>query len=220
MMLLEGHRANFLGDSITAGVGTSGEDAIYLNVLAKRCGLAAARNYGVSGTRIARQNWAREAGHNEDNNFCARAGQMNPAADLIVVFGGTNDFGHGDAPLGTPADRTRDTYIGALHELFRLLIEKYPRGTIVVLTPLHRDNEDCPYGDNRRNQAAPLSEYVRILCEVAAYYSLPVCDLYRTSGIQPAIPVLRELFLPDGLHPSDAGNRRIADRLEAFLRAL
>ena len=34
------------------------------------------------------------------------------------------------------------------------------------------------------------------------------------------IPVLRELFLPDGLHPSDAGNRRIADRLEAFLRAL
>ena len=219
-MQLEGLRVNFLGDSITEGVGTSNPEAIYLNVLAKRCRFAAARNYGISGTRLARQNWAREAGQNEDRNFCSRVEQMDPDADLVVVFGGTNDFGHGDAPLGTPKDRTRDTFTGACHELFRQLLEKYPQSTIVVLTPLHRENEASPYGDNRRNEAATLDRYVRILCEVAAYYSLPVCDLYRTSGIQPAVPALRELFLPDGLHPSDAGNRRIADRLEAFLRAL
>ena len=55
---------------------------------------------------------------------------------------------------------------------------------------------------------------------VAAYYSLPVLDLYRVSGLQPAVPALRERYMPDGLHPNDAGHARIADRLIGFLAAL
>ena len=46
-------------------------------------------------------------------------------ADGVVVFGGTDDFGHGDAPIGTPSDRTYDTFYGACHVLFSKLIEKY-----------------------------------------------------------------------------------------------
>jgi lysophospholipase L1-like esterase len=55
---------------------------------------------------------------------------------------------------------------------------------------------------------------------VAAHYSLPVLDLYRTAGICPRIPEQLTAFMPDGLHPSDAGAARIAERLAAFLRAL
>ena len=46
---------NFLGDSITEGVGVSNVDATYYAILQKRTGLCEARNYGISGTRFAIQ---------------------------------------------------------------------------------------------------------------------------------------------------------------------
>ena len=69
-MQLKGLKANFLGDSITEGVGTSAPEHIYLNVLQRSCAFSLVRNYGISGTRIARQKWCRAADQNEDNNFC------------------------------------------------------------------------------------------------------------------------------------------------------
>ena len=41
-MVLTDKKINFLGDSITEGVGTSGPEAIYLNVVKSECHLAAA----------------------------------------------------------------------------------------------------------------------------------------------------------------------------------
>ena len=52
-------------------------------------------------------------------------GDMPEKADAIVVFGGTNDFGHGQALLGTPDDRTPETFWGACHVLMQGLMEKY-----------------------------------------------------------------------------------------------
>ena len=53
-MKLNGAIVNFLGDSITEGVGASCEGNRYTDVLAREFGLARANNYGVSGSRIAR----------------------------------------------------------------------------------------------------------------------------------------------------------------------
>ena len=55
-MDLKGLKINFLGDSITQGVGTACEAEIYLNRMKESEGLAEARNYGISGTRLAVQN--------------------------------------------------------------------------------------------------------------------------------------------------------------------
>ena len=73
--------------------------------------------------------------------------EMNPDADIIVVFGGTNDHGHGDAPMGTETDRTPDTFIGACHFLFSRLPNQFPGAIIVVLTPLHRMGENIHKGE-------------------------------------------------------------------------
>ena len=97
-MELKGLKANFLGDSITEGVGTSSSEHIYLNVLKESCGLAEARNYGIGGTRLARELTNTWAKNNDDKNMCERSLHMDPDADLIVLFGGSNDFGHGTAP--------------------------------------------------------------------------------------------------------------------------
>ena len=145
---------------------------------------------------------------------------MDNDADIVVVFGGTNDFGHGDAPLGTMNDRTPYTFYGALHCLYTALTEKYPDVPVVILTPLHRWNEDCPKGDNKPEPVGTLKEYVNIIREVAEYYSLPVLDLFKESGLQPKIPVIQQKYVPDGLHPNDDGNAILAHKIARFLETL
>ncbi len=219
-MELQGKRINFLGDSITYGHGTSSPDKRFTNLLKERLQLAAANNYGISGTRIAVQHKP-STEPTWDLDFCSRASQMEPDADVIVVFGGTNDFGHGDAPIGCMSDRTPDTFYGACHTLMQTLISRYPEAVIVFLTPLHRCNEDNPRGDGGKPEdVGVLSRYVDILRETARWYSLPVLDLFAVSGLQPRVPAIQSRYVPDGLHPNDAGHEILADRIESFLRAL
>lgn len=215
-MKLQGLKVNFLGDSITEPA----VDTVYHARLAQKYGFAAARNYGISGTRLAEQIGGDPENISFDRNFCLRAAAMDDDADLVIVFGGTNDFGHGNAPIGTMADRTPATFYGACHTLMRMLIEKYPTATIVFMTPLHRLNEDDPYADNRTEPGPVLRDYVNIIREVTAYYSLPLIDLWQTSGLQPRVDILRETYMPDGLHPNPAGHARLAERIGAFLEAL
>ena len=220
-MELKGKTINFLGDSITEGAGTSGPEKIYPAVIARNEGLKVARNYGIGGTRIARQT-GKSAEEKFDLDFCMRVDEMDPHADAVVVFGGTNDWGHGDAFLGCMNDRTPWTFYGALHFLYARLYERYPESEIVVATPLHRVGEENPGRRRERHPAVhpPLSTYVEIIREVARYYALPVLDLYATSGIQPNLAACRERYCPDGLHPNDAGHAILARKIAAFLKCL
>ena len=216
-MELKGTKINFLGDSITEGAGTSSHDKMFTMLIEREYG-AICQNYGIGGTRIARQKTPTE--EKWDRDFISRVPEMDNDADIVVVFGGTNDFGHGDAPLGTMRDRTPYTFYGALHCLYTALTEKYPDVPVVILTPLHRLNEDSPKGDNKPAPVGTLKEYVNIIREVAEYYSFPVLDLYKESGLQPKVPVIQQKYIPDGLHPNDAGNEILAHKIARFLETL
>ena len=219
-MILKGATVNFLGDSITQGVGASSLETRFTDVFAREFGLKTVNNYGISGTRIARQRHPETDSPLYDQDFCRRFSEMDPNADAVVVFGGTNDFGHGDAPLGTFADRTPDTFTGACHYLMNGLLEMYAGKPVVILTPLHRWNEGCPRGDVKTEDVAPLSTYRTILLRVAESYALPVLDLYAVSGIQPTNALNRERLAPDGVHPNDAGYALLAHRIGKFLESL
>ncbi len=215
-MKLKGLTINFLGDSITEGVGTSADSKRYFELIKNEYGLAAVNGYGISGTRLAQQAVPSEE-PSVDKFFASRVDEMKDA-DVVVVFGGTNDFGHGDAPIGEFADRTPDTFYGACHDLYTRLIEKYPGKPIVIMTPLHRTEEDEVRV--KHGVSVTLKTYVDIIREVAEFYSLPVCDMFKMSGLQPKVPVIMERFVPDGLHPNDAGHEIMAARLGGFLAAL
>lgn len=211
-MELNRKKVFFLGDSITEGVGASSPEHGYTSVFGKLSG-AIVKNYGVAGTRIARQTncihklW-------DENDFIIRTDLMDDDADVIVVLGGTNDFGHGDAEIGDFNSKSEYTFYGAMHILCKKLIYKYPHAEIVFVTPLHRCDEDgAP-------TSVPLKKYVDIIKEVAGFYGLPVLDLFKTSGLQPKVDIIKEIYMPDGLHPSDAGAKRVAERICGFLRAL
>lgn len=216
-MDLQGKKVNFLGDSITEGAGTSSPDKRYVSVFGKISG-AEVRNYGIGGTRIARQ--TKPSDPVWDQDFVSRVDEMTDDADVVVVFGGTNDYGHGDAAIGDFSSRDEHTFYGAMHILCEKLINKYPDADIVFLTPLHRLNEDAVVNETGIRNELPLEGYVEIIKEVAAYYGLPVLDLYSTSGLQPAVDVIREKYMPDGLHPSDAGAEKLAKRIYSFLKNL
>lgn len=212
-MNLQGLKINFLGDSITEGHGCSDEALRFADRIAAEYG-AITRCYGIGGTRLARQK-APSGNPRHDLDFPSRVAEMDPDADVVVVFGGTNDFGHGDAPFGTPADRTADTFCGALHELYTSLLTKYPRAQFVIITPLHRSTENEP---NMHGKV--LKNYVDEIRAAAAYYSLPVLDLYAGYGVQPAVPVMKETYMPDGLHPNDAGHVILTNKIAKFIESL
>ena len=205
-MELKNKKINFLGDSITEGAGATYPAWCYVEVLKRKYGLQEARNYGIGGTRIARQ---QKPSENPvfDLDFPSRVAEMEDDADIVVVFGGTNDHGHGDAPLGTDSDRTADTFIGACHVLYTSLLAKYPHSKIVVLTPLHRQIET-------RDDGILLEDYVHQIRKIAGQYGLPILDLYANSAICPT--TLSELT-DDGLHPNDAGHEILATEIGEFL---
>ena len=216
-MDIKGLKINFMGDSITEGLGSKKKKKKgYVSVIAEKYG-AVCNNYGYSGTRIAKQT-VPSAEKRSDNFFCGRIDEMDKDADAVVIFGGTNDFGHGDAELGCMSDRTYDTFYGALHYLYSNIIEKFPTAKIVVVTPTHRINEDNLRGDGfKPHDYFDLKTYVNIIREVAEYYSLPVLDLFKESGLQPKVPVIQKMYMPDGLHPSDLGHSLLAEKIANFL---
>ena len=209
-MDLSGKKINFLGDSITFGCSAT-DNRGYVDLLTRDCRLAAGRNYGIGGTRYARQRTPSEEPA-FDQDFCSRYNQMAPDVDTILVFGGVNDFGHGDAPLGTSWDRTPDTFYGACHYLYRGLLDRFPQAQTVILTPLHCLDETLP-----KPGKPPLREYVQAIRRTAAYYRLPVIDLYETSVLRFDLSMA---YTADGLHPNDQGHAILANEIAAALRQL
>ena len=220
-MELSGLTVNFLGDSITEGHSVADiPNNRYDNVLKELCGLKEVRNYGIGGTRIAHQ-FRPSAEARWDLNFCGRAEKMNPDADMVIVFGGTNDYGHGDAPFGRLGDTDRGTYCGAVRWLMEKLVAMYPGKVIVFMTPARRlGDEDISQSVHRYYPSLPLKADVDVIKETAKDYPIQVLDLYAELGIDPNNRYDREKYTAEGLHFNDEGHRVIAQRLAEFLHKL
>lgn len=209
-MDIKGKKIYFLGDSITEGCGVTPE-TVYHAVIAKKTGCISV-GYGVGGSCMAHEVTEIE----KQWSFCARIDEMGDDPDMIVVFGGVNDYGHGSAPIGTPDDRTPYSFYGACHYIITTLLEKYPLKPIIFMTPTHYQAELLPGVTSGR----PFIDYVRIIREVCGNYGIPVCDLYKNSGIAPILESQRALYIPDGVHPNELGHEIIASRFIGFLRTI
>lgn len=220
-MELKGKRIAFLGDSITEGHGVADLSNRYDNRIKAACALAETFNYGIGGTRLAHQTKPSEKPR-YDLCFCGRAYNIDPRADIIVVFGGTNDYGHGDAPFGTLADTTPATFTGAVRFLMNFLTTEHKGKPIVFMAPARRNGDEGVYTLHQANnpEARPLLAYVDVIKEIAKEYGIYVLDLYDELGINPNLAEDREKYAPDGLHFNDAGHAIIAEKLIAALTAL
>ncbi len=199
-MKLENLKISFLGDSITQGVGTTAPENSFHQIIKREYGLAEAYNCGISGTRIAKQ--AKPYAHPFDMYFALRTEIMPNDADAIVIFGGTNDFGHGDSTMGDIDSTDIYTFYGAVNILIKKLQNEFPNAKLIFMTPIRRITENEPNHDGKI-----LADYVNAIINVCKKYDVPVIDLFRSDIIDPTDVSV----VPDGLHPSDKGNRIMAD---------
>ena len=81
-MNIEGKVIHFLGDSITEGVGATDASHCFVSLIGRKTG-AVVHNYGVGGTRIARQ---LNCPQDEGKDFCARFIEMEQGADMIMIL--------------------------------------------------------------------------------------------------------------------------------------
>ena len=222
-MDLEGKVISFLGDSnFEANRIVDVENDRFDYVLKRICNLKRVNNYGVSGTRIAHQSHpSPKARH--DGNFCIRAWDMDKKSDVIVVMGGSNDYGSGDAPLGNPGDEDRTTFCGSLEYLCNTLKELYPKAKIVFLTPPHCICDYLPSPDPLKVNCPEkhiLVDYVDMVIKIATSHQIPVFDMFRDLGIDLSDPKQAEKYSFDGMHFNVEANHIIGEKLAAFLMSL
>ena len=166
----------------------------------------------------------------------------------IIIFAGTNDYNSNTkmGSLYTELVKTtnhngqqverkfRDTsydlstYYGRINSVISYLKTHFPKQQIIVLTPIHRGfayfNYTNVQPDERFANAEGLyiDDYVDATNKAGAYWSVPVIDLFSTSGLSPLSPAHAIYFAnkeTDLLHPNAEGHERIAQSIAYKLLA-
>ncbi len=223
-MNLKGLTITFLGDSITEGCCVEKLENRYDNIMLRNYDLKAVYNYGIGGTRLAHQTIP-SSNPRYDLCFCGRAHTLNKDSDIIVVYGGVNDYIHGDAPIGKESDITPATFYGAVNYLMNYLKTDFSNQTIVFMTPAHCyfenvSDKEISHSPNKKNDALPLKGYVDIIEKAGLKHNIPVVNLFENLGLDPNDEKIRNEYTADGLHFNDKGQYFIAKCLGEFLLSL
>ncbi len=202
----------FLGDSITEGSGASAPENCYVSLIAKEEDFREVYNGGIGGTRIARQNEPVSDRHRYDLDFNVRLCTLPEKADYVIVFGGTNDYGHGDAPLGEVGEVDPYTFAGAVRLLAINLRRKFGYERTRFILPLKRYNQD-----KLSISGHTLKEYVDVMKKVLELENVPYLDLFE-NGLEQPLTENNEGYFLDGLHPNDKGHAYLAKVIADFIR--
>lgn len=202
-------KITFLGDSITAGVGSGDNfaDKKYSTVLSTALG-ATENNMGISGTVLC-------TGHE------SRASRLNDVAKIpldseaVVIMLGTNDFDQakaGFAELGKMGDLDTKTIYGAMDALCKSLKERFSETNtrIYLFTPIGRKSEDAE--SVKCANGYTLRDLSKAYLEVCKKYEIPCFDLNLESG-------LTDSDFANTLHPNEAGSIKIASYMQSKLVA-
>ena len=223
-----------IGDSIT-------DQAYWVNSLASLLGTVV-YNRGLSGTTVAdssvANSFCERLDKPSDNTLIAKSSGFPTEADLVLVFGGINDWGRiRDQELGTfnaAVDRT--TFYGAWHYLLRGLKAKYPNAVICVLNLHHTykydsfvnwheieynnpEDETQGWSICQNNKGNTLEDYRTVIKNVATFYGCHIIDL-ANCGMSFLDSTDRDNYTTDGLHPNEAGGAVIAKYIAAQLKAI
>ncbi|MED1556792.1 SGNH/GDSL hydrolase family protein [Bacillus paramycoides] len=193
---------NILGDSLSAN--TQHASKPYHSWVGNWLG-AKINNYGISGSTVG----------SKYDPMSVRYTGMSDTAKVTLVYGGTNDFGR-NQPLGTMADRTNDTFYGAMHVLLKGLLEKYPDKKIGFVSMHHFGS----YFPETNQFVLTKMDYVKATREVCEYYSIPLLDLYAGGGFNFEIEAQVTLYSVDKLHYNNKGHERLAKLIYEFILRL
>lgn len=185
------------GDSIAHGNLTTDTvvDHPFAEYACSLLGIDIITNYAIGGEQISTYGSA--------ETILDHITEMDGTADLVIISIGTNDYGH-NVPMGEgESESDTDTFYGALNALYTALMTKYPTKKIIVCTPTKRSDKTGPNTVGKK-----LVDYRNAIIEMAAIYSIPVCDMWAISGLNPQFNSTQ--YYKDGLHPLQTGHYRMA----------
>ena len=212
---------NFLGDSITEGLKWQKKE-IFCFYLSKWLNIRI-NNQGYHATRIARQD-------DDDKDFNFRLKDLDEKADFAFIFGGTNDYGMGEADLGDINSDSYYTFYGALKNLVKDLLKKFNNDKICFILPLSRFDENktammesryacCAAGSSDLNKIikhGTLERYREIIREICDLNKIDYLDLCKELPIPDTGG--KSQYFKDGLHPNKQGHKIIARNIIKYLK--
>ncbi len=193
---------SYLGDSITVGYLS---DYSYADLVTEHFN-ARGYNYGIAGNLLSTD---------DANGMVDRYGKIFQGSDVIVVYGGNNDF-YEDVTLGSESSSKTDEFYGALKVLCEGLKNKYPKAHIVFITPMKGQFYGV-HTTGENEAGASMYDYVDAIKTVCAKYSIDVLDIFNNFVIDVNN---YDDYTVDGLHPNEDGHKEIAKILEQYIQSL
>ena len=172
----------------------------------------------------------KESGVVKQDNFVNRIQAISDkdSFDLVVVFGGINDYIQ-SVPMGESDGDKATQFKPAVDFFFEYLAKNFTQARIAVLLPLRTYNiyKNIPDGD--QSKGFYQTEYSEYIHTVAKKYCLPVLNLTEESGFYPFIDEFKDKWtlLPtgytshDGVHPTEEYSKKyLAPMIWGFLSGL
>lgn len=207
-----------MGDSITYGTGVTVQSSRWWNQLGRLLDCSSFSGMGVSGSC-----YSVTSNYGTDHSPISQRWNTIPTdADLVVLFAGTNDYGH-NTPLGSITDTTDVGFYGALYSTLTGIIAANPDVRLVVMTPIHRWGYTSGlviYDTDQNGQGLTLKSYVDAIKAMCERIGVACVDCFAMAGIVPSVSVFKEAYVPDGLHPNDAGHTILTGYLRSVFEAL
>ena len=192
---------SIIGDSITYGtMPDMSRGLAYPERLGNLCKAVTVNNYGINGTTLA---------VNSTLSMVSRFQDIDKKSNLIIIAGGTNDFGL-NTPMGDVNSTDTSTFNGALNYMIINLKLMFPDKYIVIDTPITRADQY-----NRNEQGLLLDDYANAIKEAAKRHDIYLLDLNQDAKLF----FLSDLnqYMQDGLHPNAIGQQMIAEELNRMI---
>jgi hypothetical protein len=160
-----------------------------------------------------------------ENDFITRIKAIENKADydLVIVFGGVNDYIQ-NIPFGESGGDEAQYFIPAVDYFFDYLVNNFTQARICVISPLRM------FRNNANTAGKTQTEYADYIKQVAKNYSLPLLNATDESGFCPYIQAFKEKWtrfyvdssypdgIYDGLHPTEEYERKyLAPYIKSFI---
>ncbi|MBO4988566.1 MAG: SGNH/GDSL hydrolase family protein [Lachnospiraceae bacterium] len=212
-------KITIMGDSITAATNLPEEDRekySYPSVLQDILGCKEVVNKGVGGSTVS------SCANNDP--MVDRWHGIPADSDIIIVFGGSNDclfeniweFGHIDYDLRM----NEDTFCGDLDRMCSAMKYAYidhnpdpgQQVKMFYINPPSTVLNDAVYNSNPERKVHQ-KDFAEAINAIVTSYEFDVIDMYNNNILNTHDEKVRELLVPDGIHPNEEGYRIIAEHI-------
>ena len=208
---VEGKKLGVIGDSITVGYMVTGKNADdtwaggyvtkkWYDYVVERYGFASVQANAEIGRSFTKDG-------SMSTRITQKIKELDSDLDVIVVFGGTNDF-NWSPTIGSMDDAPAETsgglsFFSALRFTAEYLLTNYPNARIIFMTPLPRKNSEGFNGKDTNGKR--VLDYADAISEMCRCYGFDLVDLNHVGGFYVWNDAWLNAHMMDGLHPNETG---------------